>query len=151
MSATATVTDTGVPSAVNGRSGGLDARAWSDIDWTKANENVRRLRQRIYRAAEEGNWRQGVNNLSKLMLRAHSNTLTSVRRVTQLSTGLRRPESTERPHSLPRRGRPWRTASTRRPSSGESGPSSACTSRKAMDAVAPWESRRSTTGPCRPG
>lgn len=86
MGAISTVTNAGVPSAVNGRPDGLDAREWSDIDWTKANENVRRLRQRIYRAAEEGNWRQ-VNNLSKLMLRSYSNTLTSVRRVTQLSTG----------------------------------------------------------------
>ncbi|MFJ5817392.1 group II intron reverse transcriptase/maturase [Streptomyces sp. NPDC093108] len=86
MNATVKVSIAGAPSAVNGRPDGLDARKWSDIDWTKANENVRRMRQRIYRAAEEGNWRQ-VNNLSKLMLRSYSNTLTSVRRVTQLSTG----------------------------------------------------------------
>ncbi|WP_079038289.1 group II intron reverse transcriptase/maturase [Streptomyces sp. NBRC 110028] len=59
---------------------------WSRIDWGRANENVRRLRQRIYRAESEGNHRQ-VKNLTKLMLRSHSNTLASVRRVSQISRG----------------------------------------------------------------
>ncbi|MEV7960300.1 group II intron reverse transcriptase/maturase [Streptomyces sp. NPDC088141] len=70
--------------AVNGPKGvELD---WSQIDWGRANENVRRLRQRIFRAASEGDHRQ-VKNLSKLILRSYSNTLVSVRRVTQISKG----------------------------------------------------------------
>ncbi|MCJ1677337.1 group II intron reverse transcriptase/maturase [Streptomyces sp. APSN-46.1] len=59
---------------------------WRQVDWSQCEEEVRRLRQRIFRAVEEEDWPK-VRNLQKLMLRSHSNTLTSVRRVTQLSTG----------------------------------------------------------------
>ncbi|MFJ2630001.1 group II intron reverse transcriptase/maturase [Streptomyces sp. NPDC087532] len=45
-----------------------------------------RLRQRIFKASQEGDLKQ-VRNLQKLMLRCHSNTLSSVRRMTQRSTG----------------------------------------------------------------
>ncbi|MBV6697824.1 group II intron reverse transcriptase/maturase [Kitasatospora aureofaciens] len=79
-----TTKDAGVGLAVNGPKG--VELEWSQIDWGRANVNVKRLRQRIYRAAKEGDHRQ-VKNLTKLMLRSHSNTLVSVRRVTQVSRG----------------------------------------------------------------
>jgi RNA-directed DNA polymerase len=59
---------------------------WTRVDWRKAHRQVRNLRQRIFRATQEGNWKQ-VHSLQKLMLRSYSNTLVSVRRVTQLNTG----------------------------------------------------------------
>ncbi|WP_331457826.1 MULTISPECIES: group II intron reverse transcriptase/maturase [Kitasatospora] len=76
--------DTGVGPSMNGTEG--DAEFWHSIDWRQEEESVKRLRQRIYRAARAGNLKQ-VRNLQKLMLRSRANTLTSVRRVTQQSTG----------------------------------------------------------------
>jgi RNA-directed DNA polymerase len=63
---------------------------WQGVDWRKANKRVRNLRQRIFRATQEGNWRK-VQSLQKLMLRSYSNTLMSVRRVTQVNQGKRTP------------------------------------------------------------
>ncbi|MFF3942977.1 group II intron reverse transcriptase/maturase [Streptomyces phaeofaciens] len=51
---------------------------------------MRRLRQRIFKAAQEGDLKK-VRNLQRLMLRSRSNTLVSVRRVTQQSLGRRTP------------------------------------------------------------
>src|SRR5258706_16348898 len=59
---------------------------WNAIDWKSANRQVRNLRQRIFRASQEGNLKK-VRSLQRLMLRSYSNTLVSVRRVTQLNTG----------------------------------------------------------------
>ncbi|GGN07743.1 group II intron reverse transcriptase/maturase [Streptomyces fuscichromogenes] len=59
---------------------------WHQIDWSQCEGEVRRLRQRIFKAAQEEDWPK-VRNLQKLMLRSYSNTLVSVRRVSQLSTG----------------------------------------------------------------
>lgn len=59
---------------------------WNSIDWARAQGNVRRLRQRIFKATQEGDLK-GVRNLQKLMLRSYSNTLVSVKRVTQQSGG----------------------------------------------------------------
>ena len=67
-----------------------DARYWHSIDWVDAERNVRRLRQRIFKATQDGDLKK-VRNLQKLMLRSHSNTLVSVRRVTQRSLGRRTP------------------------------------------------------------
>ncbi|MEV4975997.1 group II intron reverse transcriptase/maturase [Streptomyces scopuliridis] len=61
-------------------------RYWTETDWPKTERDVVRLRQRIFKASQEGDLKQ-VRNLQKLMLRSHSNTLSSVRRVTQRSTG----------------------------------------------------------------
>lgn len=69
---------------MNGPEG--NAEFWASINWRQEEESVKRLRQRIYRAARNGNLKQ-VRNLQKLMLRARANALTSVRRVTQQSTG----------------------------------------------------------------
>jgi N-terminal domain of reverse transcriptase len=59
---------------------------WNAINWRKANRAVRHLRQRIFRAAQEGNLNQ-VRSLQKLMLKSYSNRLVSMRRVTQINAG----------------------------------------------------------------
>lgn len=59
---------------------------WHSIDWAECEDHVRRLRRRIFKATQEGALKK-VRNLQKLMLRSRSNTLVSVRRVTQQSTG----------------------------------------------------------------
>ncbi|MGD1859210.1 MAG: group II intron reverse transcriptase/maturase [Leptolyngbyaceae cyanobacterium] len=63
---------------------------WSSIDWGRVKKRVRNLRQRIYRATQNGQWNR-VRNLMKLMLRSYSNLLLSVRRVTQESSGRQTP------------------------------------------------------------
>jgi RNA-directed DNA polymerase len=68
---------------VNGPEDVLD---WDAIDWRGHEQNVRRLRQRIFKAAREQDWPK-VRNLQKLMLRSRSNTLVSVRQVTQRNAG----------------------------------------------------------------
>jgi RNA-directed DNA polymerase len=59
---------------------------WSSIDWRQAEQNVRRLRQRIFTASQAGDLAT-VRNLQKLMLRSHANALVSVRRVTEINAG----------------------------------------------------------------
>src|SRR5712692_846210 len=59
---------------------------WHSINWRKANRQVRNLRQRIFRASQAGDPKR-ARSLQKLMLRSYSNTLLSVRRVTQLNAG----------------------------------------------------------------
>ncbi len=59
---------------------------WDKIDWRAQEGRVRRLRQRIFKAAQEQDWPK-VRNLQKLMLRSRSNTLVSVRQVTQRNAG----------------------------------------------------------------
>jgi len=59
---------------------------WDKVDWRAQEGQVRRLRQRIFTAAQEQDWPR-VRNLQKLMLRSRANTLVSVRRVTQRNAG----------------------------------------------------------------
>ena len=59
---------------------------WDAVDWRAAEENVRRLRQRIFTASQAGDLRR-VRNLQKLMLRSRSAALVSVRRVTEVNAG----------------------------------------------------------------
>jgi RNA-directed DNA polymerase len=61
---------------------------WDQIDWGQAEENVRRLRQRIFAASQAGDLSK-VRNLQKLMLRSRSNARVSVRRVTEINAGRR--------------------------------------------------------------
>src|SRR2546430_17392957 len=63
---------------------------WNAIDWRKANRTVRNLRQRIFRAAQEGNLNK-VRSLQKLMLKSYSNRLVRVRRVAQANSGKNTP------------------------------------------------------------
>ncbi len=65
-----------------------DAIRWDSIDWRACEDQVRRLRQRIFKAAREQDWPK-VRNLQKLMLRSRANTLVSVRQVTQRNAGRR--------------------------------------------------------------
>jgi RNA-directed DNA polymerase len=59
---------------------------WDAIDWRKVEDDVRRLRQRIFTASRAGDLKQ-VRSLQKLILRSRSNTLLSVRRVTEINAG----------------------------------------------------------------
>src|SRR5438270_7535448 len=59
---------------------------WASIDWAAATRVVQRLQQRIFRASQQGRWRQ-VHNLQKLLLRSDANLVLSVRQVTQVSDG----------------------------------------------------------------
>jgi RNA-directed DNA polymerase len=61
---------------------------WEKVDWRAQEEQVRRLRQRIFKATQEQDWPK-VRNLQKLMLRSRANTLVSVRQVTQRNAGRR--------------------------------------------------------------
>jgi RNA-directed DNA polymerase len=70
---------------VNGTDRSTD---WKSVNWRKANRQVRNLRQRIFKAAQARDWNK-VRSLQKLMLRSYSNTLVSVRRVTQENKGKR--------------------------------------------------------------
>lgn len=63
-----------------------DQSGWNAIDWRRANRAVRSLRMRIFRASQAGDLAK-VRSLQKLMLRSRSNTLVSVRRVTQRNSG----------------------------------------------------------------
>ena len=85
---TAVMVDLGVlDDVVNGPE---DLPDWDAIAWRHQEEQVRRLRQRIFKAAQAADWKQ-VRNLQKLMLRSRANTLVSVRRVTQRNTGRHTP------------------------------------------------------------
>jgi RNA-directed DNA polymerase len=59
---------------------------WRQIDWRRAEHDVRRLRQRIFTASKAGDLSR-VRRLQALMLRSRSNTLVSVRRVTERNAG----------------------------------------------------------------
>ena len=60
--------------------------AWRQIDWRRAEADVRRLRQRIFTASKAGDLAR-VRQLQKLMLRSRANTPVSVRRVTERNAG----------------------------------------------------------------
>src|SRR6266498_5724589 len=72
-----------MPETVNGPE---DASEWDVINWAVHEQNVARLRQRIFTAARDGDWPK-VRNLQKMMVRSWSNTLVSVRQVTQRNAG----------------------------------------------------------------
>jgi len=59
---------------------------WDAIDWRAHEGRVRRLRRRIFKATQERDWAR-VRSLQKMMLRSWSNTLISVRQVTQRNAG----------------------------------------------------------------
>jgi RNA-directed DNA polymerase len=74
-----------VPVTVNGPEDGLE---WDAINWALHEQNVARLRRRIFTAVRDGDLAK-ARNLQKLMLRSWSNTLVSVRQVTQRNAGRR--------------------------------------------------------------
>jgi RNA-directed DNA polymerase len=59
---------------------------WRLVDWRRVEDDVRRLRQRIFTASKAGDLKK-VRSLQKLMLRSRANTLLSVRRVTERNAG----------------------------------------------------------------
>jgi RNA-directed DNA polymerase len=59
---------------------------WHAVDWRRVEDDVRRLRQRIFTASKAQDLKR-VRNLQKLMLRSRANTLLSVRRVTERNAG----------------------------------------------------------------
>jgi RNA-directed DNA polymerase len=69
---------------VNGPEG--EPPDWNAVDWRQVEEDVRRLRQRIFAASKAGDIKK-VRNLQKLMLRSRASALLSVRRVTELNAG----------------------------------------------------------------
>lgn len=115
--------DVPASAGVNGPEGGFFAD-WDHIDWDQVEENVRRLRQRIFTASRQGDLAK-VRNLQKLMLRSLSNTLVSVRRVTEVNAGrktagvdgqvvLTAPGKAELTRFIQRRGNIWRARPLRR-------------------------------------
>jgi len=81
LDATATCVD-----AVNGPKSGV--LGWREVDWRRVEDDVARLRQRIFTAIRAGDL-AAARNLQKLMLRSRANALVSVRRVTELNAGRR--------------------------------------------------------------
>lgn len=77
--------DAPAEAAVNGP--GDEITDWLAVDWQQVEDDVRRLRQRIFTASQAGDLKR-VRNLQKLMLRSRANTLLSVRRVTEINAGL---------------------------------------------------------------
>src|SRR3954453_3630241 len=69
---------------VNGPEG--DVVDWDAVDWRRVEDDVRRLRQRIFTASQAGDLKR-VRNLQKLMLRSGANRLLSGRRGTERNAG----------------------------------------------------------------
>jgi len=61
---------------------------WKNIEWKKINEYVKKLRQRIF-SAEQNGQRRKVRKLQRLMMRSRANLLLSIRKVTQVNKGKR--------------------------------------------------------------
>jgi RNA-directed DNA polymerase len=59
---------------------------WDAVDWRRVEDDVRRLRRRIFTATQAGDLKR-VRNLQKLMLGSRANALLSVRRVTEFNAG----------------------------------------------------------------
>jgi RNA-directed DNA polymerase len=51
---------------------------WDAVAWRRVEDDVRRLRQRIFTASKAGDLKK-VRNLQKLILRSRSNALTRIR------------------------------------------------------------------------
>src|ERR1700734_2638904 len=110
-----------MPETVNGPEGGLE---WDAVNWAVHEQNVARLRQRIFTAVRDGDWPK-ARNLQKLMLRSWSNTLVSVRQVAQRNAGRRTagidrvvaldgPSRTAMAREVHRTVRSWRPFAVRR-------------------------------------
>ena len=60
--------------AANAVNGPEDVLDWDAIDWRTHEDNIARLRRRIFKATREQDWAR-VRSLQKLMLGSWSNTL----------------------------------------------------------------------------
>jgi len=97
---------------------------WSSINWRRVEDDVRRLRQRIFAASQVGDLAK-VRTLQKLMLRSRANSLVSVRRVTEINAGrntagvdgktvLLPQDKAELADWMQRRPRPWKPKPVKR-------------------------------------
>jgi RNA-directed DNA polymerase len=86
MTTQATVTALDAEAAAVGLVNGPEDLDWDAVDWRRAEDEVRRLRQRIFKASQAGDLKK-VRNLQKLMLGSRANTLVSVRQVTERNAG----------------------------------------------------------------
>src|SRR5664279_4959206 len=82
--------DTAAPASVAVNGPEDEVLDWDAVVWRVVEDEVRRLRQRIFTATQAGDLKQ-VRNLQKLMLRSRANTLASVRRVTEVNAGRKTP------------------------------------------------------------
>jgi len=166
MTTRQTATPVGVV-VVNGPEGEL--LDWDAVDWRTAQDDVRRLRQRIFTASQAGDLKR-VRNLQKLMLRSRANTLVSVRRVTELNAGrktagvdgkvVQSPEAkVELVDWLQHSTEPWQARPVKRvyiPKKGSTGKRrplgipvivDRCLQARVVNALEPeWEARLSATG-----
>ena len=69
---------------------GREPMAWSDVDWAATEAVVRRIQDRIFRAAKAGDGAR-VKNLQKLLVRSRSAKLLAIRQVTQQNAGRNTP------------------------------------------------------------
>lgn len=82
--ATVAHTTTAVADVVNGPEDSVFG--WQNVNWRAAEDEVRRLRQRIFTASQAGDLKK-VRSLQRLMLRSRANALLSVRRVAEINAG----------------------------------------------------------------
>lgn len=75
--------------------------SWETLPWRKLQRKVFRLQKRIYRASQEGNYRQ-VHALQRLLLKSRAAKLLAVRRVTQDNRGKRTAGVDGKANLLPR-------------------------------------------------
>jgi len=80
------MTALGAEAAAAGMVNGPEDLDWDAVDWRRAEDEVRRLRQRIFKASQAGDLKK-VRNLQKLMLGSRANALVGVRQVTERNTG----------------------------------------------------------------
>ena len=118
----------GCGQVVNGPEG--DVLGLGAVDWRQAEEDVRRLRQRIFTASQAGDLKK-VRNLQKLMLRSRANTLVSVRRVTEVNAGRKTAGVDGKVVLAPRgQGRTGRLGAAAAAARGSPSRSSGCISRR---------------------
>ena len=122
---------------------------WNAINWQAVNRQVRNLRQRIFKA-ERMNDRRKVRSLQQLMLRSYSNTLQSVRRVTQHNHGKHTP-GVDKVVVTTATGRIALVNHLYKSHPGRPVRSGECISRSKMESFALLESQRLPTAPCKRG
>ena len=69
---------------------GRQPMRWSDVDWAATEAAVRRIQDRIFRAAKAGDGAK-VKNLQKLLVRSRSAKMLAIRQVTQQNAGRNTP------------------------------------------------------------
>ena len=78
--------DAAAPASVTVNGPEDDILDWDAVQWRVVEDDVRRLRQRIFTATQAGDLKK-VRNLQKLTLRSRANALVSVRRVAEINAG----------------------------------------------------------------